>query len=311
MRSFPPSVLVVGSLNVDYIASVRALPASGQTVAASGLIRRFGGKGANQAIAAARQGAKVRIIGCIGADHEGRAYRKRLEREGINVSGIRETGRALTGTALIAVDRKGENVIIVAAGANAHLSPNLLLKARPSVPGPDALLLQFEIPLGTITAAVQWANRAGVPVVLNPSPLREGFPWGKCALNTLIVNAGEARSVFSLAPEKMSSGPRNWRKALSDYKIERLIVTRGANPTFCLTASDYLEVPSLRVSPVDTVGAGDAFAGAFVAYHAAGLDVLSAIRLANCAGALATLKRGAQEAIPDRAATRRALRKLV
>src|SRR5579862_7978353 len=118
MGSFPPSVLVVGSLNVDYIASVHSLPTSGQTVAASGLIPRFGGKGANQAIAAARQGAKVRMIGCLGADDEGRAYRKRLLREGINVSGISETDRALTGTALIAVDRSGENVIIVAAGAN-------------------------------------------------------------------------------------------------------------------------------------------------------------------------------------------------
>src|SRR5579862_8920163 len=161
----------------------------------------------------------------------------------------------------------------------------------------------------TISATVRWANRAGVPVVLNPSPLREGFPWGKCSLDTLIVNAGEAESIFRMRAETISDRAPAWRKALANYKIERLIVTRGAKPTLCLSGTSWDEVCGLKVKPVDTVGAGDAFAGAFVVHHAAGLDLLSSIRLANCAGALTTLKRGAQEAIPGRAATQRALRK--
>ena len=112
------NVLVVGSLNIDYIAAVKRLPAAGETVAATGLVRRFGGKGANQAVAAARQGARGSMIGCVGADDEGRPYCRRLRAEGIDTAGISATQKALTGTALIAVDQAAENTIIVAAGAN-------------------------------------------------------------------------------------------------------------------------------------------------------------------------------------------------
>jgi ribokinase len=305
-----PRVVVVGSLNLDYIASVEKLPAPGETVVASGLIRRFGGKGANQAVAAARQGAKVSLIGCVGDDDDGRAYCKQLKTEGIDVAGITRTGKALTGTALIAVAGNAENIIIVAAGANGKLTaasirgvPSLIAKA-------GAVLLQFEIPMTTTKAVVLLANRLGVPVVLNPSPMREGFPWGKCRLDTLIVNAGEAQAIFGLPAEGFAQCRRAWTNALAQCLVGHLIITRGAQPTVCLSATEYLQVPTLKVQPVDTVGAGDAFAGTFVACRAKGLDLLSAIRLANCAGALTTLKPGAQEAIPTRAATQRALRVL-
>src|SRR5262249_28645738 len=122
MRNRPQPLLVVGSLNIDYIASVSSLPAPGETVTASGLVQRFGGKGAHQAVAAARQGGRVRMIGCVGNDDDGLAYRRRLKNEGIDVRGIIFTTRALTGTALIAVERQGENTIIVAAGANGQLT---------------------------------------------------------------------------------------------------------------------------------------------------------------------------------------------
>ena len=126
-------VVVVGSLNLDYIASVKKLPVPGETVAASGLIRRFGGKGANQAVAAARQGAKVSLIGCVGDDDDGRAYCKHLIAEGIDVSGIVRTSKALTGTALIAVADNAENVIIVAAGANGEWAAHALSRVRPKI----------------------------------------------------------------------------------------------------------------------------------------------------------------------------------
>ena len=298
---------MVGSLNLDYIASVEKLPAPGETVAASGLIRRFGGKGANQAVAAARQGARVSLIGCVGDDEDGRAYLKRLKAEDIDVSGIARANKVLTGTALIAVADNAENVIIVAAGANGHLTTQALSGVQPLIAKAAAILLQFEVPMTTTKAVVLVANRLGVPVVLNPSPLREGFPWGKCTLDTLIVNAGEAQTIFGLPSEDFTGRRGAWTNALADCKVGRLIVTRGAQPTVCLTAADYLEVPTLKVQPVDTVGAGDAFAGTFVARRAEGLDLLSAIRLANCSGALTTLKPGAQEAIPSRSATERAL----
>jgi ribokinase len=303
-------VVVVGSLNIDYIAAVEHLPAAGETVAATGLVQRYGGKGANQAVAAARQGARVGMIGCVGADDAGRAYCQRLRAEGINVTGVTATTRALTGTALIAVDKAAENSIIVAAGANGALKPAAIRAQRRRIAFADILLVQLEVPMATVIEAVQVANRDQVPVVLNPSPLRDGFPWGTCILDTLIVNAGEAQAIFGLRPDYLPAGLTTWQRALAQRRIERLIITQGARPTVCIGAAGYLKVPTLAVRPVDTVGAGDAFAGAFAARRAGSADLVSAIRHANCAGALATLKPGAQESIPDKALTEKAVRRL-
>jgi ribokinase len=304
------NVAIVGSLNIDYIAAVDRLPAAGETVPAHGLVRRFGGKGANQAVAAARQGARVAMIGCVGADDEGRAYCRRLRAERINSSGISSTRKALTGTALIAVDRKAENIIVVAAGANGAVRPAAVRTHRSLIAAANILLLQLEIPLASVIESARIANRANVPVVLNPSPLRAGFPWGQCRLDTLIANAGEAQSIFGLDPGTISRKLGAWRRGLARKHIHSLIITRGAAPTICLTATEFLQVPTLAVKPVDTVGAGDAFAGTYAARRAEGADLVTAIRYANCAGALATLKPGAQEAIPRRAATEKAVRAL-
>lgn len=310
MRNRSQPLLVVGSLNMDYIASVLSLPAPGETVAASGLARRFGGKGANQAVAAARQGGRVRMIGCVGNDDDGLAYRRRLKVEGIDVRGILFTNRALTGTALIAVERDGENTIIVAAGANGQLTPRMVESLKANITSASAILLQFEIPPKTTLTVIRLANQADVPVVLNPSPFRDGFPWGKHSLDTLVVNSGEAKAVFGRLPEAIDESRASWIKALANARVTNLIITRGARPTVFLSAHDYFEVPTLTVKPKDTVGAGDAFAGTLAARRSEGMDWVSAIRLANCAGALATLQPGAQESIPSREATEKAVRHL-
>jgi ribokinase len=303
-------VVVVGSLNIDYVATVQHLPGVGETVPATGLVRWFGGKGANQAVAAARQGARVSMIGCVGADDEGQSYCRRLRSECIDVAGITTAKRALTGTALIAVDQAAENTIIVAAGANGELKPAAVRDQRPRIASADVLLLQLEVPMDTVIEAVRLANRADVPVVLNPSPLRAGVPWGKCHLDTLIVNAGEAEAIFGQRLDNLPGSLAKWQRALAQRQIERLIITQGARPTVCISRAGYLKVPTLSVEPVDTVGAGDAFAGAFAARWASGADLTNAIRYANCAGALATLKPGAQESIPDKALTERAFQRL-
>jgi ribokinase len=310
MSSSDFKVVVVGSLNVDYIATVHRLPVAGETVSASGLVRRFGGKGANQAVAAARQGAVVNMIGCLGIDSEGSSYVERLRAEGIGVNGISTTSKALTGTAMIAVDRAAENIIVVAAGANGHLKRAGVRARRETIAAADALLLQMEVPLDSVIEAVRIANRASVPVVFNPSPWKQGFPWGEYNLDTLIVNAGEAQAIFGLRLETISSNLPSWRKQLVNRCISQLIITRGAKPTIYITQSAFGEVPAFSVKPVDTVGAGDTFAGTFAARRAEGMDIVSAIDYANCAGALATLKRGAQEAIPTLTETEQALQKL-
>jgi ribokinase len=308
MRITRPNVIVIGSLNLDYIASVPRLPAPGQTIAATGLVRRFGGKGANQAVAAARQGARVSLIGCVGADAEGAAYRQRLRKEGIDTTGVSVNPKALTGTALIAVDQSAENMIVVAAGANGQLKPKAIREQQKRLVGAGILLLQLEVPLATVLAAIRIANASKVPVILNPSPLHDDFPWGDCQIDTLIVNAGEAAAIFGLEIAHLSAQISSWRRGLADRAIKRLIITRGAEPTICLEAETNFEVPTLKVEPIDTVGAGDAFAGTFAARRAEGLAVETAIAYANCAGALATRRAGAQEAMPNRAATERAFR---
>jgi ribokinase len=299
-------VAVVGSLNVDYIASVEQLPAAGETVAAARFIRQFGGKGANQAVAAARQGARVALIGCVGDDNDGASYRRRLSAEHISSAGISTARSFPTGVALIAVDKKGENMIVVSSGANGAMSPLLIRTSKTQIATARTLLLQFEVPMPAVIEAIRVANRANVPVVLNPSPLREGFPWSSCALDTLVVNSGEARAIFGPSLKKAAI----LRRRLARWQIQRLVITRGSRPTVCLDAEGRTEIATLAVKPVDTVGAGDAFAGAYAARRAEGLDAVSAIRYANCAGALATLKPGAQEGIPRRAATEGALRRL-
>lgn len=310
MPHIHPKVVVVGSLNIDYIASVPALPRAGETISATALVQKFGGKGANQAVAAARQGARVTMIGCVGDDDHGRAYRNRLRREGIEIRAIASTSRALTGTALIAVDASAENLIIVAAGANGELTAANVRRHGDIIARADALLLQQEIPLAAEIEAIRIANKARVPVMLNPSPLRNDFPWGKCRIDTLIVNVGEGAAIFRLDLGSFEKDLVKWQRQLAAKQITRLLITRGAKSTLCIDESGWFETPALRVKPVDTVGAGDAFAGAFAARVAEGVKVSDAVRYANCAGGLATLKSGAQESIPSRAETEKAARRL-
>jgi len=300
-------VAVVGSLNLDYIAGVQTLPRPGETVIANSLILRFGGKGANQAIAAARQGARVALIGCVGSESHGKAYLKRLRAENIIARGIYSTPKALCGTALIAVNRHGENTIVVAPGANAELNPGLIRAHRHLITRSCIVLLQLEIPMGSVIAAIKFANHGRVPVVLNPSPFQRDFPWRTCRIDTLIVNSGEATAIFKQQLKRSLNSLATWRRAIAQRNIQHLVITRGAAPTIYIGAEGWFEVPALKVKPVDTVGAGDAFAGAFAAHRAKGADLLAAIGYANCAGALATLRPGAQESIPNLAATKRAL----
>jgi len=306
-RKKKSQVTVVGSLNVDLIASVQRLPGAGETVAAKGLRKLFGGKGANQAIAAARQGASVEFVGCLGGDADGRAYRARMKSEGIGVTGIDRAGNHLTGSALIGIDESAENLIMVAPEANGQLSPAWISKKRRLIEEASVLLLQFEVPQESLLAAIRLANEAGVKVVLNPSPMNGSFPWGVVEIDFLIVNETEARDLFGLTAGTLKTRRRSWLAALEQHGIRNLIITRGGQTTLGWVDGALHEVPALMVKPVDTVGAGDAFAGAFAACLASGMEISRSLQTANAAGGLATLKPGAQEAIPNRRMVRTAL----
>lgn len=295
------NVVVLGSLNYDCFAVVDEFPKPGQTLAATSLDFNLGGKGANQAVAAARQGANVAMIGCVGDDSAGLAYIDYLSRRSVLTTGLVVRPDVPTGTAMICVrKRDGENTIVVGGGANHTLTPADVEAQQPLIAMGRIMLAQLEVPLDCVLAGLKMAKPMGTATCLNPSPWREDFPWGEVDLDFVIVNEDEAATLL---------GKRCWRSADEDWvlpklrelHIDTLLVTRGEATTLAFSnVMPSIEVPTLKVQPVDTVGAGDCFAGTFAARWAENREFEKSVRAANVAGALATQQRGAQEAIPPK-----------
>lgn len=293
------NVAVIGSLNIDYFTRVESLPGPGETVASSRLELFHGGKGANQAISACRQDAHVFLFGMLGSDEQGRSYRTELKEEGIDVTYLQEAGNQ-SGAAFIVVDHKGENMIVTAAGANSRLTVEDIRKGTKDIESCGAILGQFEVPHPPLVEAARIANRSDIPVVVNPSPFSNTFPWHEIRTDYLIANEIEAGELLEFRPENEESS--TIRQRLHELRIETLIVTRGGDDTLVYSRTgEPFSVPTIPVLPIDTVGAGDAFAGCFTARIAAGAPLKAALEAANCAGALTTLGPGAQSPIPDRA----------
>ena len=268
-------VLVLGSLNVDLVTSVERHPRPGETLLGGGLRRLAGGKGANQAVAATEAGAPVSMVGCVGDDSGGHAYRERLSRMGIDVSGVRVVADLPSGHALIAVDDSGENSIIVIPGANAAVGEQEVEAARLLDPG-DILLLQLEVPIPAVCAAARRAHARGARVLLNLAPYA-AVPADVVALaDPLIANEHEAAAL-----------------AESGARPASLLVTFGANGV-SWDGQNTSAVPVPRHLVVDTTGAGDAFCGALAAALARGLSDRDALAVALNAGAAAVQHAGAQ-----------------
>jgi ribokinase len=262
---------VVGSLNIDVITHVNAHPTPGETVRGQGLTRLPGGKGANQALAAARSGAKTRLIGRIGDDDAGDAYRRGLSARHVDCSGVVVAHDTPTGTALIAVDEHGENTIIVVPGANEAMDEKAVEVEEHTIRQADVLVLQLEIPMPSVLRVAEIAAECGIRLIVNPSPWMPLPEQLLAAADPLIVNEHEAAQLGSTAPESLcvtlgSAGAR-WGGATS-------------------TAP--------KIDVVDTTGAGDAFAGALAAALAAGADRTEALQAATHAGATACTWPGAQ-----------------
>jgi ribokinase len=301
-------VLVVGTLNVDRIWHVPSLPSPGQTVIATSTEQQFGGKGANQAVAAARQGACVTLLGTVGNDAAGQAYRARLEQEQIDVAHVHLEPDVPTGTAHVYVDPRGENLIVVAPGANACLMAAAVSAAWPAV-NADVLLVQLECPLEAVVCALKLAGQRGLRSVLNASPTNTAFPWGETSIDTLLVNQHECSAALGVSAPELWELSGNARAALLLRKcVTHVVVTQGAEPTLYFSGEARLSVPTHAVQPRDTVGAGDTFAGCLAAELARGRDWPSALAYANVAAALATLAVGAQAAMPSRPQVEAAMR---
>ena len=276
-------VIVVGSVNIDLVVTVRTLPAPGETVIGGRFAQHHGGKGANQAVAASRLGAATWFVGAVGDDDFGRAARAALEVERIDVSETRTLGDQATGVALILVDADGENSIAVASGANSMLTPNQVAAslARLAPASGDVVLVGHEIPTAAVAAALRAARGRGATTILNPAPAC-GLDAETVALADVVTpNEGELA-------------------ALDDAGIRaaRTLVSLGAAGAELRTGDGSVSIPALRVEPVDTVGAGDALNGALAASLAAGHPLEVAARRAVAAASLAVTKPGAREGMP-------------
>lgn len=301
----PGRVLVVGTLNVDLVWQVPVLPRPGQTILATAVERQFGGKGANQAVAAARQGAAVTLIGVVGDDAEGRCYRDYLIKQGIDVAGLAMMPGLPTGTAHVYVDPGGENLIVVDRGANTGLDVSRLAGLMPQC---DVVLLQLEGALEAAVETLRVAGAVGVRSMLNASPVNRAFPWGEHAIDTVIVNEPECGECFELSPNELWDLTDAARTSfLRERELQHVIVTRGAESTLHVSAAGRESVPAYTVQPIDTVGAGDIFAGVLAAQLAALRPWKQSLWHANVAAALSTLALGAQAATPTRAAVEAAV----
>lgn len=287
-------VIVFGSINVDLVARVQRLPRPGETLAGSRFAMAAGGKGANQALAAARAGETVRLFGCVGRDAMAPIALRNVREAGVDLTGVREVG-APTGVALIHVDDAGENCITVVAGANAEARaaqvPDAVLNSA------TTLVMQLEVAIGQVTELAERARSRGARVVLNAAPAHV-LPVNLLdAIDVLVVNEAEA-GVLTGSGEDDDAGSRCLRLATHERAV---IVTCGARGAVYAWRGELGEQPAQRIDAVDTVGAGDACTAAMVAALDRGEDVPQAVRDGVAAGTLACLREGAQDAAPARA----------
>jgi ribokinase len=289
-------IAVVGSVNRDLVMICDALPAPGETVLASGHFESPGGKGANQAVAAARLGAQVALVGRVGDDDAGRMLVEAFEEDGVDVSLIAVTDAAPTGLAVITVDRAGENSIVGSPGANLLVGSADIAGAGSLLGAASVTLLQLEIPLPTVTEA---AHAAGGTVMLNAAPARPLPDELLDAVDVLVVNRSELETFAG------DSDPA----AAARLAVPITVVTMGAEGAAVVTGDVVVVFPAPEVDVVDTTGAGDAFCGALAAAFDAGMEMSDGVSRAVVAGALATTALGARSAMPmaeelDRAMSR-------
>lgn len=290
-----PRIVVVGSTNMDLVVTCPSIPRPGETVLGGQFVTISGGKGANQAVAAARLGAEVTFVGSFGADSFGMETRRQLVGEGIDLTFSRQDEFSPHGVALILVDALGENAIAVAPGANLRLTPDDIRRAETAIRGADVLLLQLEVDLATVSETLRVAEAAGVPVILNPAPFRTLSSTDLGRVAYLVANESEAagllRELDLMAPDRqvrqlLELGPKN------------ALITIGSGGVWWATADAVAHQPALPVTATDTTAAGDAFCGGLAVGLAAGWELPAAVQLGNQVAGFSVTRPGAQSSLP-------------
>jgi ribokinase len=289
-------VAVLGSLNMDLVVQVQDLPAPGQTVVGDRLRTVPGGKGANQAVAAARLGGKVRMVGRVGSDAYGEELVEGLGEDGVDVSGIGRDGNVPTGVALILVAAGGQNMIALAPGANSRVSGDEVLRLADGLEPGDVVVLQLEVPLAAVAAAAQAARRIGALVVFNAAP---GTPVAGRELplsDLLVVNEGEAAEIGGRPVPDLDAAESAAQRLSAS--ADAVVITMGRLGAVLWDAGSCSRVAPRHVDAVDATAAGDAFVGAVAGALAAGWSLTEAVHLGNAAGAAAATRFGARDSLP-------------
>ncbi|NRN29235.1 ribokinase [Photorhabdus heterorhabditis] len=291
---------VVGSINADHILNLESFPRPGETVIGKQYQIAFGGKGANQAVAASRSGADITFIACVGQDDIGSRVCQQLAMDNIKISSIEAIEGETTGVALILVNQQGENVIGINAGANAALTPEYFHRYQNIIKEADALLIQLESPLETVQLAAETAKQNNTKVILNPAPAQKLSDQLLSLVDIITPNETEAEYLTGITV-KDNSDAEKAAQVLHSKGIETVIITLGSRGAWLSEkGQNGKHVPGLKVKVVDTIAAGDTFNGALVTALLEGKEMLSAVRFAHSAAAIAVTRQGAQPSIPWR-----------
>jgi ribokinase len=294
------SVIVFGSINMDLVARTPRLPQPGETIIGSNFYTTPGGKGANQAVAVARLDVETHMVGRVGNDVFGQELLSALQQAGVRTAAVWVDESIHSGVAIITVNESGQNQIVGVFGANGNLDDRDLTRLQPLLPKARALLLQLEIPLAAVQAAAQAARAAAVPVILDPAPvpataIAHLYPL----VDVLVPNEVEASQLVGFSVTGTETAAQA-AQVLQQQGVKTVIIKLGAQGAFCATPNETFFVPAFAVDAIDTVAAGDAFAGGLAAALVRNLSLPEAVRWGCAAGALATTKMGAQAAMSDR-----------
>lgn len=292
-------LVVLGSINADHILNVNEFPRPGETILGQDYRISFGGKGANQAVAAGRSGADITFIACVGGDDIGKQVCNQLSQDTIDILPIETIANINTGIAMIFVNSQGENVIAIDAGANASLTPDYLTRYRQHVIDAKALLMQLETPLDTIIAAAKLAKEHGTLVALNPAPARQLPDELLSNIDIITPNETEAEQLTGIAVNSNDDASRA-SSLLHAKGIGTVIITLGSRGAWVSVNGNGNLISGYKVEPVDTIAAGDTFNGALITALLEGRQLTEAVKFAHAAGAIAVTRRGAQPSVPWR-----------